>query len=181
MARRVIMGSTDGVSGNGASFAQIPNALLLAWARAHLSPVESAVVLVLVVRQIGAWDPGRRRVGRRDVRLSGAELARMTGFPRQRVFEAVNRLAERGILDVLDAGSGRRPRRLRLRTDARLVPVGAAECEDAGMVDEPAVPDLEASLSAMDPGLAAACRLAAESRGVVTRAGVSQSLEEEAS
>lgn len=157
----------------GCHFAQIENDLALAWARLHLSPVESAVVLVLIAKTMGAYDPVRRCAGRKDVLISVREIAELCDFARQRVYEAVKRLVDRGIVYQVKRGKdgrGQRATHLGLCQDPRIlcpsvVPLAAVDDDQA-----PAI-DLEAALAKLSP------EARASARAIVTRAGVTPSLE----
>jgi len=161
------------VAGDGGHFAQVPNDLALAWASLKLSPAEAAVVLVLQVKILGAYDPIRHCVGRRDARVSSRELADLTGFTQPRIVDALRRLKDKNVLRVLDSGEGRRPMRLALCRDARLLrpppngPSGVAR-------EEGPAPDLETALAAASPELRAAMEGV---RGVAIPLGQSQAHE----
>ena len=109
------------MAGDSHHFAKVPNDLALAWASLKLSPAEAAVIWVLQVKIIGAYDHVRHRVGRCDVRISSSDLADLTGYGKPRILAAVHRLAKRGVLYITDRGAGQRPMRVALCMDARLL------------------------------------------------------------
>jgi len=162
------------VPGNGCRFAQVDNDLALAWARLHLTSLEASIVWVLQTKIMGAYDPVRRRPGRRDVRITERALSSLIGHTRPRVHEALHHLQARGVLRILDNGTGRRPQRVALCQDARLLapPDGALPFDASG--EEPA-PDLAAGLDGMSPALRAA---AEKARRVAVPRGEPQNLAE---
>jgi hypothetical protein len=147
----------------------------------HLTPVEASVLWVLVVKTLGAYDPSRRRVGRRDVRLSEQDIATDTGWAKQRVHEALHRLDSKGIITILDAGKGQRASRIALcRDPRRLEPARASRRPE--VPEEAAAPvDLGAALAGITDSRLRAVMERRAARGVVERESVPRSLGEDAS